>query len=149
MSVAPYFADCISAQDLDEVNIEIIRSSLFKSYLEDFHKFCRTRLNAETFRYMSKILELEADQRCINITLNSIGTELNKQERLALYPKIGILYPEGHQALSQVDETDEVKSILIRYPVGGGPFAACPFLYLPALTFYNVRHHRIIVIAWI
>ena len=27
---APYFIDCISEQDLDEMNIEIIRNTLYK-----------------------------------------------------------------------------------------------------------------------
>lgn len=28
--LAPFFSDCISEQDLDEMNIEIIRNSLYK-----------------------------------------------------------------------------------------------------------------------
>lgn len=33
--------DCISEQDLDEMNIEIIRNTLYKAYLEAFYKFCK------------------------------------------------------------------------------------------------------------
>lgn len=32
---------CISEQDLDEMNIEIIRNTLYKAYLEAFYKFCK------------------------------------------------------------------------------------------------------------
>jgi V-type H+-transporting ATPase subunit d len=32
--IAPYFKGCLSAQDLDELNIEIIRNTLYKAYLE-------------------------------------------------------------------------------------------------------------------
>lgn len=39
--VAPFFVDCISEQDLDEMNIEIIRNTLYKAYLEAFYKFCK------------------------------------------------------------------------------------------------------------
>lgn len=28
-------------QDLDEMNIEIMRNTLYKAYLEDFYKFCK------------------------------------------------------------------------------------------------------------
>ena len=28
-------------QDLDEMNIEIIRNTLYKAYLEDFYNFCK------------------------------------------------------------------------------------------------------------
>ena len=115
--LGPYFSNCISVQDLDEVNIEIIRNTLYKSYLEDFYRFCEYSLNAETFAYMKILLQVESDQRCISITLNSIGTELNKAERLSLYPRIGKLYPEGHFALASLDEIDDVKNVVSRFPV--------------------------------
>ena len=35
--LAPYFIDCISEQDLDEMNIEIIRNTLYKVSLNDHH----------------------------------------------------------------------------------------------------------------
>jgi hypothetical protein len=31
----------------------------------------------------------------INITINSFGTELQKEDRGALFPNFGLLYPEG------------------------------------------------------
>jgi len=37
---APYFRECVSAADLDDLNIEIIRNTLYKAYLEDFYHFC-------------------------------------------------------------------------------------------------------------
>ena len=42
LGTAPYFKNCLSAQDLDDLNIEIIRSTLYKSYLEDFYQFCQS-----------------------------------------------------------------------------------------------------------
>jgi V-type H+-transporting ATPase subunit d len=48
---------------------------------------------------MQPILEFEADRRTINITLNSIGTELSKDDRFRLYPRFGKLYPEGQVML--------------------------------------------------
>jgi len=36
-----YFGDCLSLEDIDEMNIEIIRNTLYKAYLEDFHSFCQ------------------------------------------------------------------------------------------------------------
>src|SRR4051794_7306577 len=39
--LAPYFEKCLSAHDLDEMNIEIIRNTLYKAYLEDFYLFCQ------------------------------------------------------------------------------------------------------------
>ncbi|VAH77204.1 unnamed protein product [Triticum turgidum subsp. durum] len=38
--LAPYFSECITSEDLDDMNIEIMRNTLYKAYLEDFYKFC-------------------------------------------------------------------------------------------------------------
>lgn len=42
---------------LDEVNIESIRQTLYKEYLEDFYHFCE-RLGGDTFVVMSEILKV-------------------------------------------------------------------------------------------
>ena len=52
---APFFESCINEQDLDEMNIEIIRNTLYKSYLEAFYEFC-TKIGGETQDVMCEIL---------------------------------------------------------------------------------------------
>ncbi len=52
---APFFESCINEQDLDEMNIEIIRNTLYKSYLESFYNFCRN-MGGETEEVMCEIL---------------------------------------------------------------------------------------------
>ncbi|KAI9018499.1 ATP synthase subunit [Phycomyces nitens] len=106
--LAPYFANCLSAHDLDELNIEIIRNTLHKAYLEDFYEFCQS-LGGPTAEVMGDILQFEADRRTINITINSFGTELSKEDRRKLFPTIGRLYPEGNARLAVADELDQVK----------------------------------------
>ena len=96
--LAAYFKDSLSHQDLDELNIEIVRNTLYKNYLEDFYNFINTHPDfsgTPTQDVMAEILQFEADRRSINITLNSFGTELSKQERRKLYPEFGKLYPGG------------------------------------------------------
>ncbi|XP_069847112.1 V-type proton ATPase subunit d 2 isoform X2 [Dipodomys merriami] len=39
--LAPFFQDCMSENTLDELNIELLRNKLYKSYLEAFYKFCK------------------------------------------------------------------------------------------------------------
>ncbi|GAA5883684.1 hypothetical protein JCM16303_004765 [Sporobolomyces ruberrimus] len=109
--LAPYFRDCLSAQDLDELNIEIIRNTLYKSYLEDFHSFVQS-IGGPTSDIMSPILAFEADRRSINITINSFGTSLSKDQRSQLFPSLGRLYPEGTTALARADDIDQVKQVL-------------------------------------
>lgn len=112
--LAPYFKNCLSASDLDELNVEIIRNSVYKAYLEDFYEFCKT-LPGCSFEVMSELISFEADRRAINITINSFGTELSKDERSKLYPTCGRLYPEGLANLSRADDVDQVRLVCDRY----------------------------------
>ncbi|KAH9997862.1 ATPase V0 complex subunit D [Russula vinacea] len=92
--LAEYFRDCLKVDDLDALNIEIIRNTLYKAYLEDFNRFCES-LGGPTADVMGRILAFEADRRTINITINSIGTGLTKEQRARLFPTIGRLFPGG------------------------------------------------------
>ncbi|KAF4617155.1 hypothetical protein D9613_005942 [Agrocybe pediades] len=107
--LAPYFRDCLSATDLDDLNIEIIRNTVYKAYLEDFYAFCST-LDSPTSDVMHKILEFEADRRTVNITINSFNTELSKEQRAKLFPSIGRLWPEGNNQLARADEIEQVRA---------------------------------------
>merc|ERR1712000_192308 len=131
--LAPYFKGSLSHQDLDELNIEIVRNTLYKNYLEDFYHFVNSHpemAGTPTADVMSEMLEFEADRRAINITLNSFGTELAKAERKKLYPNIGKLYPEGTLMLSRADDAEGVrlavdgvhdyKSFFDAVSIGGG-----------------------------
>ncbi|KAI8895555.1 V0 complex, c/d subunit of ATPase [Globomyces pollinis-pini] len=113
--IAAYFEKCLSAHDLDEMNIEIIRNTLYKTYLEDFYDYCIS-LSDPTAEVMSEILRFEADRRVINITINSFNTELSKDDRAKLYPVIGKLYPDGVARLSRTDDPDQVRIIVDGYP---------------------------------
>ncbi|TFY81917.1 hypothetical protein EWM64_g2093 [Hericium alpestre] len=108
--LAPYFRDCLSAADLDDLNIEIIRNTLYKAYLEDFHAFCAS-IGGPTEEVMTRILFFEADRRTINITINSFGTELSKEQRARLFPTIGRLFPEGNNQLARADDIEQVRAV--------------------------------------
>ena len=135
LNLAPYFLDCISEHDLDELNVEIIRSTLYKAYLEDFYKFCQ-EIGGVTAEVMCDILavccfflflekkttyklsvQFEADRRAFMITINAFGTALTQDERFKLYPKCGYLYPDGLQELRRADNYDAVRALADRYPV--------------------------------
>ena len=61
--LAPFFEDCINEQDLDEMNIEIIRNTLYKSYLESFFNFCK-QIGGETEEVMCEILAVSNPRLC-------------------------------------------------------------------------------------
>lgn len=111
--LAPYFKNNLSSTDLDELNIELIRNALYKSYLEDFHNFCTSEpglVGSPTAELMDEMLSFEADRRAIAITLNSFNAELKKSERQKLFPTFGKLYPEGTLLLSRADDIDGVRA---------------------------------------
>lgn len=112
--LAPYFEKCISEQDLDEVHIEIIRNTLYKAYLEDFHRYCK-ELGEITAEVMCPLLEFEADRRAFIITINSFGTALNRDDRVKLYPTIGKLHPDGLVKLSKASDYEEVRQVADAY----------------------------------
>ncbi|MGH0140202.1 UNVERIFIED_CONTAM: hypothetical protein FKN15_071041 [Acipenser sinensis] len=104
-----FFQDCLSETDMDEMNVEIMRNKLYKSYIESFHKFCKEQGGA-TEETMCPILEFEADRRAFIITVNSFGTELKKEDRQMLFPTCGKLYPEGLRRLANAEDYEHVKA---------------------------------------
>ncbi|KAM5314697.1 V-type proton ATPase subunit d 2 [Glossophaga mutica] len=114
--LAPFFQDCMSENTLAELNIEILRNKLYKSYLEAFYKFCKNHGDV-TAEIMCPILEFEANRRAFIIILNSFGTELSKDDRPALYPTCGKLYPEGLHLLAQADDFKQMKRVADHYGV--------------------------------
>ena len=124
--VGPYFALFLqnSAGDarnvLEEVEIEIIKSSLIKYWLEDFTQFVES-LGGDSATIMGDILKVRADTNAINITLNSFGTPLNEpamreSDRKRLYPAVGHLYPVGTSMLVDVQDEEELGRVLSLFP---------------------------------
>ncbi|KAL5095952.1 hypothetical protein RYX36_000279 [Vicia faba] len=146
--LAPYFSECITSEDLDDMNIEIMRNTLYKAYLEDFYRFCQVKgpsqvsflpaiylhplmvspdfynlhvipnqkLGGATAEIMSDLLAFEADRRAVNITINSIGTELTRDDRRKLYSNFGLFYPYGHEELAVCEDIDQVRAVMEKYP---------------------------------
>ncbi|KAM3626074.1 uncharacterized protein V6R79_022124 [Siganus canaliculatus] len=70
--LAAFFQDCISEQDLDEMNIEIIRNTLYKAYLEAFYRFC-SNLGGTTADTMCPILE-SCQRRIVRSSSLTVGS---------------------------------------------------------------------------
>ncbi|GKZ00522.1 hypothetical protein MPSEU_001004600 [Mayamaea pseudoterrestris] len=105
---------------LEEVEIEIIKSSLIKYWIEDFHQFTQ-KLGGDTAKLMGDLLNVRADTNAINITLNSFGTPLNEpamrsSDRKRLYPAVGHLYPAGTSMLVDVADEEELGRVLELFP---------------------------------
>jgi V-type H+-transporting ATPase subunit d len=107
--LAPYIQEGrLAEEDLSEINVEVLRATLSKAWLEAFAAFCEG-VGGSTAEAMTPLLAFEADRRAINITLNSLGTELSTDDRARLYPQLGSLYPDGHLRLSRADSPSAVR----------------------------------------
>lgn len=95
---------------MDDANIEIVRNTVYKAYLEDFYNFS-TSLGSPTSDVMHRILAFEADRRTLNITINSFNTTLTKDARAKLFPAIGRLFPEGNNQLAKADDIEQVRQV--------------------------------------
>jgi len=104
---------------LDEVEVEILRNSILKLYLEDFYHYTQ-RLGGDTAEIMGHVLKIRADRHSINVTLNSFNTRLNDastraSERSLLYPGFGYLYPEATQKLASCGDEGSLGEVLSMY----------------------------------
>ncbi|CAI5701662.1 unnamed protein product [Peronospora effusa] len=105
---------------LEEMQMELIKNSMLKLWLEDFYNFCQ-KIGGDTAVIMGEILKARADRIAINITLNSFGTPLNEpamriSDRKPLYPSIGSLYPDATALLAEAGDESALGSALDSFP---------------------------------
>lgn len=60
-----YFSASLTSEDLDEMNLEILRNTLYKAYLDDFAKLC-SELGGATADIMGEMMQFEV--RCVQPT---------------------------------------------------------------------------------
>lgn len=106
--LAEFFQDSISEDEIPEMDPEIIRNVLFRTYLEKFYAFAE-EIGGETATVMKDIISFEADRRCFILTLNSFGTGLTREDKKKLYPKCGYLYPDGLDVLAKAEDHDHIR----------------------------------------
>lgn len=116
--LAPFFRDCFDAADeLDDLNIEIIRNKLYKAYLEDFYKFVSEEIDEPSREIMQTLLGFEADRRSINIALNSLQSpDLDPALKKQLLPEIGKLYPVATEQLANAKDFESIRAVLGQVP---------------------------------
>lgn len=115
--LGPYFQELLAESsdmtELNELNVEIVRMSLWKAYLEDFYRWCMEAADGATGETMGPILVFEADRRTLNITVNAIGTNLPKEMRLKLLPRFGQLHDAGlSERLAFADDLGQIRNLI-------------------------------------
>lgn len=118
---------------LTKQDLEIMKASLKKAWLEDFNDYCQGQ-GGTTAEVMGHLLRTEADFRVLLVSLNALGTDMstesNLQERNTLYPNFGYLYPEGTTALRKAWSDSTVRSAI-------EPYQQYLKLYDEVKTFYD------------
>jgi len=118
---------------LNNKDLEIMKASLKKAWLEDFYGFVQTQ-GGTTQEVMGNILKMEADFRVLLVTFNSLNTGLstdqNREDRNALFPTFGYLYPEGYKEIRKAWNETTVRTAL-------EPFGEYLKLFDEVKEFYN------------
>jgi V-type H+-transporting ATPase subunit d len=100
---------------LTKQDLEIMKATLKKAWLEDFFSFIST-MGGTTLEIMGDILKKEADYRVLLVTLNALNTNLSTESKLSdrnsLYPNFGYLYPEGSKELRKAWNETTVRTAL-------------------------------------
>lgn len=104
---------------LDKADPEVMKATLKKFWLQDFHSFVMS-LGGTTAEVFGDILKTEADFKILLVTLNAMNTELSsegniKAKRNPLYPNFGYLYPEGAKSLYTAWNEASVRTALEPY----------------------------------
>jgi len=137
--VGPYFEEYLKSADLEkdqmarpgvETNqvggiltkqdLEIMKATLKKAWMEDFYAFVQT-IGGTTGEVLGHMLKKEADFRVLLVTLNAMHTDLvssdsKLQDRNSLYPSFGYLYPEGTKELRKAWNETMVRTALEPFP---------------------------------
>jgi len=142
--VGPYFEAFLSSlqgedgnvdvvQVLNETDLDIMKNILRKAWLEDFYAFCMS-LGGTTANVMGHILKTEADFAVLSVTLNALNTPLGSsqqqlEDRNALYPNFGYLFPEGSQSIRKAFNETTVRAALESYGEYCKLYDACKEFY--------------------
>lgn len=99
---------------LNKQDLELMKATLKKAWLEDFYKFCMG-IGGTTAEVMGEMLRTEADFRVLLVTLNAIPTNMGEDEKKALMPFFGNLYPEGTHNLAKAWNETTARTALEPY----------------------------------
>jgi len=103
---------------LTSADLEIMKATLKKAWLEDFYQFVQT-LGGTTAEVLGHMLMMEADFNVLLVTLNALNTDLSQEGKLvdrnSLYPSFGYLYPEGVMELRRAWNDTTVRAALEPY----------------------------------
>ncbi|CDJ56193.1 vacuoloar ATP synthase subunit D, putative, partial [Eimeria maxima] len=120
---------------MTEADIDLLRHSLKKAWLEDFYAFVQTLEDSTTKEVMTHILKTEADFRVLSLAINSLSTDQQQQqqqqiEKLSLFPSFGYLYPDGTDRIRKAWNDPTLRAALEPYPRYLNVYDQCRAFYV-------------------
>ncbi|XP_017082591.2 probable V-type proton ATPase subunit d 2 [Drosophila eugracilis] len=119
--IAQFVPPDLPLEALRSIDVEIIRATLYKAYLENFYAYCN-KLGGNTADVMSKLLSFEADRRAITIAMNAIGSDISPKNRLKMFPSCGFLSKAALDTMSTLNERDKIRELCNLYEGYGRMF---------------------------
>lgn len=118
---------------MTEADIDLLRNSLKKGWLEDFYAFVQTLEDTTTKEVMTHILKTEADFRVLSLAINSLSSDQQQQQQLerhALFPNFGYLYPDGTDRIRKAWNDPTLRAALEPYPRYLNVYDQCRAFYV-------------------
>ncbi|KAL8428329.1 hypothetical protein Efla_007470 [Eimeria flavescens] len=120
---------------MTEADIDLLRNSLKKGWLEDFFGFVQTLEDTTTKEVMTHILKTEADFRVLSLAINSLSADQQQQqqqqvERHALFPNFGYFYPDGTDRIRKAWNDSTLRAALEPYPRYLNVYDQCRAFYV-------------------
>ncbi|XP_017020194.1 probable V-type proton ATPase subunit d 2 [Drosophila kikkawai] len=112
--IAKFIPPDMPREKLHEIDVEIVRASLYRAYLEGFHSYCRG-LGGSTGEVMTNLLAFEADRRAITIAVNAIGSDIRPAHRMKMFPTCGSLPVVALDHLAFAADADKIRDVCNMY----------------------------------
>ncbi|XP_017131072.1 probable V-type proton ATPase subunit d 2 [Drosophila elegans] len=108
--IAQFVPNNLPWEHLSHIDVEIVRATLYREYLENFYEYCR-KLGGNTADVMTNLLSFEADRRSITIAVNAIDSDISPKERLKMFPTCGFLPKIALASMSTLNDSEKIRDV--------------------------------------
>ncbi|XP_020814016.1 probable V-type proton ATPase subunit d 2 [Drosophila serrata] len=112
--IAQFIPSDMPRESLREIDVEIVRASLYRAYLEGFYTYCSS-LGGSTAEVMTNLLAFEADRRAITIAVNALDSEIRPPHRKKMFPTCGHLPQVALDHLAYATDAEKIRDVCNMY----------------------------------
>ncbi|KAH8335360.1 hypothetical protein KR074_000253, partial [Drosophila pseudoananassae] len=119
--IAKFVAPELISQNLLSNDVEVVRATLYRYYLEHFYTYCMS-LGGTTATVMADLLAFEADRRSITIAVNALQSDMRPDERMRMFPSCGYLPHAALHGMATAPDTERIREICNSFVTYGKMF---------------------------